>query len=236
MRTRRTYQNLARAAAAAIGAMALLICAISFPAAVDTYPAAGKGSHRIIIIDTYALTLTLYEDYKPIKRYPVAIGRWNMPTPLGVFRINDKRIPRNTDMGTRFMGISAPWGVYGIHGTSSPGSIGSHASHGCVRMFTKDAEELFKLVYVGTPVIIEGSPYGELGDELKPLKPWSQDTLVRAVQRRLISLGYYHGSADGTYGPATSRALLKFKKDKGLPAADFVDQQTYDALGMILFE
>lgn len=190
----------------------------------------------LIIIDTHALTLTLYEDHKPIKTYPVAVGRWNMPTPLGVFRITRKLVPTNGDMGPRFLGLSAPWGVYGIHGTSNPGSIGSHASHGCIRLYNKDILELYKKVYVGTPVIIEGSPYGELGDNLTPLKPWSQDTLVRAVQKKLISLGYYSGSADGTYGPATSRALIAFKRDMGLPETDMIDAVTYDALGLILYE
>jgi hypothetical protein len=41
---------------------------------------------------------------------------------------------------------------YGIHGTNAPKSIGTAASHGCIRMRTKDAEELFKQVAVGDEV------------------------------------------------------------------------------------
>jgi lipoprotein-anchoring transpeptidase ErfK/SrfK len=43
---------------------------------------------------------------------------------------------------------------YGIHGTDDPGSIGSATSHGCVRVRNEDAELLFRLVPVGTPVYI----------------------------------------------------------------------------------
>jgi len=211
---------------------ALLVAAVGLP---KITPAAGRRE-LLIIVDTHALTLTLYENHHVIKRYPVAIGRWSTPTPLGVFHVNQKIVPTNPDMGPRFLGLSAPWGGDGIHGTSSPGSIGSHASHGCIRLYNKDIEELYRHVYIGTPVIIEGSPYGELGDQLITLKPWSQDTLVRAVQRKLKALGYYYGSADGTYGPATSRALMAFKKAAGLPTVDIIDQRTYDALGLILFE
>ncbi|HQG28631.1 MAG TPA: L,D-transpeptidase, partial [Candidatus Ozemobacteraceae bacterium] len=63
-------------------------------------------------------------------------------------------VPSNP-LGTRWMGLNTWGGSIGMHGTSAPASIGSRASHGCVRMYTADAEELFDLVRVGTPVIIE---------------------------------------------------------------------------------
>jgi lipoprotein-anchoring transpeptidase ErfK/SrfK len=50
------------------------------------------------------------------------------------------------------MGLSAP-GV-GIHGTPNSGSIGYSVSHGCIRMHIPDAEWLFGVVSVGTPVFI----------------------------------------------------------------------------------
>jgi hypothetical protein len=43
---------------------------------------------------------------------------------------------------------------YGIHGTNEPASIGQAASHGCVRVKNEDAELLFRIVPVGTPVFI----------------------------------------------------------------------------------
>jgi hypothetical protein len=43
---------------------------------------------------------------------------------------------------------------YGIHGTDAPSSIGRGASHGCVRVRNEDAETLYRIVPVGTPVYI----------------------------------------------------------------------------------
>lgn len=43
---------------------------------------------------------------------------------------------------------------YGIHGTDEPSSIGRGASHGCVRVRNEDAELLYRLVPIGTPVFI----------------------------------------------------------------------------------
>ena len=44
---------------------------------------------------------------------------------------------------------------YAIHGTNNPRSIGRFVSHGCIRMYNRDISELFRLVSVGTPVIVE---------------------------------------------------------------------------------
>ena len=52
------------------------------------------------------------------------------------------------------MQLNVPWGIYGIHGTDKPWSIGQAVSHGCVRMYNQDAEELYGKVPVGTPVRI----------------------------------------------------------------------------------
>ncbi len=41
-----------------------------------------------------------------------------------------------------------------IHGTYDADSIGTYASHGCIRMYLDDAEELFGIVPVGTRVLI----------------------------------------------------------------------------------
>jgi lipoprotein-anchoring transpeptidase ErfK/SrfK len=43
---------------------------------------------------------------------------------------------------------------YGIHGTDAPASIGRAASHGCVRVRNEDAELLYRIVPLGTPVYL----------------------------------------------------------------------------------
>jgi lipoprotein-anchoring transpeptidase ErfK/SrfK len=66
--------------------------------------------------------------------------------------------PRN-ELGTRWMAIKplTP-GIgpdYGIHGTIDPSTIGWESSNGCPRMYPKEAEELYMLIPIGTPVVIE---------------------------------------------------------------------------------
>ena len=51
---------------------------------------------------------------------------------------------------------------FGIHGTNEPQSIGRHASHGCIRMRNRDAEELFELVRTGDTVELVGTRTTEL--------------------------------------------------------------------------
>ena len=49
---------------------------------------------------------------------------------------------------------------------------------------------------------------------------------VRIVQRRLKELGYYKGSADGDFGPATEKAVKEFQKANGLSADGKVGEKT----------
>jgi len=56
------------------------------------------------------------------------------------------------------MGVAAltmRGGEYAIHGTNNPASIGGFVSYGCIRMYNNDIRELYKLVAIGTPVIVE---------------------------------------------------------------------------------
>ena len=46
-------------------------------------------------------------------------------------------------------------GEYAIHGTNRPDSIGGFVSHGCIRMYNSDILALYRMVKVGTPVVVE---------------------------------------------------------------------------------
>lgn len=65
------------------------------------------------------------------------------------------RIPPgpNNPVGVVWIGLSKEH--YGIHGTPEPGTIGHTESHGCIRLTNWDAEELSKMVKIGTPAILE---------------------------------------------------------------------------------
>jgi len=57
-------------------------------------------------------------------------------------------------------------------------------------------------------------------------------TLVRRVQMSLRILGYYTGQIDGIIGPGTRRAIEKYRWDKGLNAANVIDAELLNSLGI----
>ena len=128
-----------------------------------------------IVVDVSDTTLTLLDGLKTQKEYRVATAAPGYVTPVGMWKVINKTenptwynpapdgwgageplvIPPGpgNPLGTRALYLNAP-GIR-IHGTYSSSSIGTHASHGCIRMFISDSEELYPLVPVGTRVIIK---------------------------------------------------------------------------------
>jgi len=126
----------------------------------------------VIVIHRNSHRLYLYRGVKLVRVLAVGTGRRSSPTPLGRFKILTKArrpwwyppasawangagpIPPGpgNPLGTRWMGISAP--EVGIHGTPDAASVGYSRSHGCVRMYRRQAEWLFRRVRIGTPVMI----------------------------------------------------------------------------------
>lgn len=130
---------------------------------------------KTLVVDLSDTSLTLLEGLKVEKEYPVATAAPGYVTPVGTWKVVGKIenptwynpapdgwgageplvIPPGpgNPLGTRALYLSAP-GIR-IHGTYSSSSIGTHASHGCIRMFIADSEELYPLVPVGSRVIIK---------------------------------------------------------------------------------
>lgn len=188
----------------------------------------------LIVIDIATRKLTLYENDKPIREYPVAVGKSKTPSPLGEWKIIHKSLNWGNGFGTRWMGLNVPWGIYGIHGTNKPGSIGTYASHGCIRMFNKQVEELYPLVSVGTRVRIveDGQIFPK---NFTPVKLKKKDSGQRVVyvQSRLKELGFEFDHADGRFGNMTELAVKYFQVWHGLPVTGELDEATYRAMGMI---
>jgi len=116
--------------------------------------------------------------------YPLGIGAEGNAMPLMVTRITEKRVnpiwlvpesiraeheakgeplpkvvlpgPDNPlgDYALRLGGSS-----YLIHGTNQPFSIGMRVSHGCLRMYPEDIEQLYPLVAMDTLVRVVDQPY-----------------------------------------------------------------------------
>lgn len=117
--------------------------------------------------------------------YPVSIGKMDWNTPLGKTRIVAKEknpvwyppasvrkehaargdplpaaVPPGPDnpLGAYKMRLAIGGGSYLIHGTNNPSAVGMAITHGCIRMFPEDIDQLFALVPVGTPVYLVNEP------------------------------------------------------------------------------
>lgn len=116
--------------------------------------------------------------------YAISIGREGWSTPLGDFSIVRKVkdptwtppasiraehaamgdilpavVPAGPDnpLGQYALRLSAE--SYLIHGTNKPWGLGMQVSHGCIRMYPEDIEQLFPNVPVKTPVKIVNQPF-----------------------------------------------------------------------------
>ncbi len=192
-----------------------------------------KGKITLLIVLDERVLYVL-EDGKVYHKFPVAIGKQNTPSPIGNWKIISKD-NWGGGFGTRWLGLSVPYGRYGIHGTNKPWSISGAESHGCFRMYNRDVETLYEWVTWGTKVYVVG---GEFPYNL----PWrviddgDHGSDVWMVQNRLKELGYYSYNPDGVFGWGTRSAVMRFQKDYGLEADGKVSWGTLDKLGLYLFQ
>ncbi len=135
---------------------------------------------------------------KEVSTYPIGIGKAGWSTPITSGKVTDKtanptwvvpasilqehkvsgepipglvngtHVPPGADnpLGKYRLRLSIPG--YLLHGTNSSVGVGRRVTHGCVRMFAPDIEQLFNNVAVGTPVTIVHDPIklGWRNDEL----------------------------------------------------------------------
>lgn len=210
--------------------LAASLCRAPAGALANSLPPAGEISLQI---DPLRNQLTVRVNGITYKKYPIALGRPETPTPVGEWKVINKYKNWGSGFGTRWIGLNVPWGIYGIHGTNRPGSIGHDASHGCVRMFNRDVEELYEWVSIGTPVSILGHPLREPTLDPRRLAAGDSGADVQLVQSRLRSAGVYKGNCDGRFGQATEQALKAFEKAYGLPVDGVVGQRDYQELGLV---
>ncbi len=118
-----------------------------------------------------------------VRTYPISVGRMDWNTPLGKARIEKKhkdpswRPPESLKLEALEEGESLPSVVppgpdnplgryalrlsipgYLIHSTNKPYGVGMRVTHGCVRMYPEDIEDLFPIVPLHTAVQIVNQP------------------------------------------------------------------------------
>jgi L,D-transpeptidase ErfK/SrfK len=144
--------------------------------------------HEGIVVNLAALRMYYFpkpgkDGRRVVYTYPIGIGKVGWATPSGTTKIVSKRkdpywtppasvrkehkeegdplparVPPGPDnpLGTRAMNLG--WPTYLMHGTNKPAGVGLRASHGCIRMFPEDIDQLFDMVPVGTKVTVVNQP------------------------------------------------------------------------------
>jgi lipoprotein-anchoring transpeptidase ErfK/SrfK len=158
-------------------AWALLAAAVAHSATLDRDVVAFFGfAPGTIVVKTGERRLYYVIDEQRALRFPVGVGR-SGKTWTGMARVEGKfvrpawappqeirrehpNLPEviaggavNNPMGEAALTLRG--GEYAIHGTNRPASVGGFVSYGCIRMYNRDIVELYRLVAIGTPVIVE---------------------------------------------------------------------------------
>ena len=156
---------------------ALLAAAMAHAATRDRDIVAFSGfAPGTIVVKTGERRLYYVIDEQRALRFPVGVGR-SGKTWTGMARVEGKfvrpawappqeirrehpNLPEviaggavNNPMGEAALTLRG--GEYAIHGTNRPASVGGFVSYGCIRMYNRDIVELYRLVAIGTPVIVE---------------------------------------------------------------------------------
>ena len=195
-----------------------------------------------IVINRAEKRLYYYPPNNPdqVRIYTISVGKDAMGTPLGNFKIIEKRkdpiwtpgpnvrashaargdilpaqVPPGPDnpLGRYAMRLSNP--DYLIHGTSMPWGLGMEVSGGCIRMYPEGIEELYGQASVETPVAIVDQPYklGWRGDDLY-LEVQTGEKSVRKSARAVIPESVANAGGVVIDWKAVERAV---EEDSGVP-------------------
>jgi L,D-transpeptidase ErfK/SrfK len=196
------------------------------------------GPGITINLAEYRLYLVWPEDGRwRVRIYPIGLGREGWETPEGDFEVTSRvkgpiwtppdslraekpdlphAIPPGpgNPLGDYWIGLSAP-GV-GIHGTNQPYGVGRRVSHGCIRLYPRDIEDLVERVEKGMPVRIRYRPFkagvvnGMLLFEIHPDYLGRFTDPAAEIRRQARALGWQGDVA----GPALTREL---RERHGIP-------------------
>lgn len=195
-----------------------------------------KKPDYYIYIDLEISELYLIKNNKLYKTYKCSGGKEKTPSPIGTWTIVSKA-NWGDGFGGYWMGLSCPWGIFGIHGTTKQGSIGRPASHGCIRLLSEDAAEIYNLVPHGTKVIITDGPYGPFGKGFRKITPGMYGADVLEIQKYLKAKGYYTGPCNGIYdGLEFLTAVYKYQSDNGFTISNTITPSLIKSMGFKLID
>ena len=122
-------------------------------------PSGVSTDDRWLDIDLDKQILVLYRGDAPVFATLISTGKKKWETPIGVYRIVDKRerARMQADGATEQWNVAAvPWTMtfrknFALHGTYWHDGFGRARSHGCVNLAPADAHRIFEFVAAATP-------------------------------------------------------------------------------------
>jgi hypothetical protein len=212
-----------------------------------------------ILIDKIHYILEVREAGRPVKKYPVILGRDPVSrklhqdfatTPEGAYRITHRK---SNSVFHRALDIDYPnaldriryeflrskgkvpsgkgiGGEIQVHGQLRNWALERNWTWGCIALRNADIEELF-----GRPEIGVGTPVYLVGQEVTRAdldgKAKNRTTAdIRLLQERLRQTGHYQGPVDGIMGRQTRIALGRFQLVSGYPVTCDLDVRTFQSL------
>ena len=128
--------------------MKRIIVSAALAAVVLLSGATASLANRLVAhIDISSQTMTVKKDGRTLYNWRVSTARRGYITPTGTYRptrMHTMWYSRKYDMSPMPYSIFFRGG-YAIHGTNYVKSLGRPASHGCIRLQTSNAKELFRL-------------------------------------------------------------------------------------------
>lgn len=195
-----------------------------------------------IVINVPAMRLFYYPARKPdepatVFTYPIGIGKVGWATPEGTTKIIARtqdptwRVPTSVrkehlEMGDELPAVVPPgpdnplgkhsftlgWPSYLVHGTNKPYGVGMRSSHGCIRLYPEDIQQLFDTVPIATKLRVVNQPYlvGRVGADVvmqsygaleddkrawdksrrKLIEKWMSDALRKSLKERALSIDW----------------------------------------------
>ncbi|MDR2214259.1 MAG: L,D-transpeptidase family protein [Nevskiaceae bacterium] len=142
-----------------------------------------------IVINVAAMRIYYFQPVKKgekqvVYTHPIGIGKVGWSTPEGATKVISKQkdpvwrptasiiaehkkngeilpavVPAGPDNPLGRYKLTLGWASYLIHGTNKPYGVGLRSSHGCIRLYPEDIEQVFGMVTPGTKVRVVNQPF-----------------------------------------------------------------------------
>jgi hypothetical protein len=213
-----------------------------------------------IHIDKAAYTLTVMDDNKPVKKYPIVMGRKPdnrklirdmASSPEGIYEIIvlqpkatyyrafDINYPNKIDEFRYDYAVSR--GLVSREGGEIPpigGEIQIHGkgipynwTAGCIALRNEDMDELFSHPEISVGTRVVITGFELTAKDIEIIENIKPAQVVR-LQDKLRKEGFYKGTSDGVAGKSTMKALGDFQVKNKLPLTCQPDERTLIKLGI----